>query len=83
MPTKFFYGQEQSSLQPAEVLQSSAPMPEHFTFSRFLPIISVGTQGSPTNSHTQESSNRGVPAPRLTCEQGSLTAIGSKNVGAM
>ena len=83
MPTKFFYGQEQSSLQPAEVLQSSVPLPQHFTFSRLLPRIHKDTQESPTDSHTQGSNNRGAPAPRLTCEQGSLTAVRSKNVGAM
>lgn len=39
MPTKFFYGQDQSSLQPAEVLQSSVPLPLHITYSKLLFII--------------------------------------------
>lgn len=82
MPTKFFYGQEQSSLQPAEVLQSSTPLPQRFTLSRFLLRIHVDTRESPTDSHTQGSNNQGAPAPGLTCEQGSLTAVRSKHVGA-
>lgn len=81
MPTKFFYGQEQSSLQPAEVLQSSIPLPQHFPFSRLSPRIRVDTGESPTNSHAQGRNNRGAPAPRLTCEQGSLTALRSKKPG--
>lgn len=84
MPTKFFYGHEHSSLQPAEVLQSSIPLPQHFNFSRFLPRIRVDARESPTNSHAWGSKNQGVPAPRLPCEQGSLAAVSSKkNLGAM
>lgn len=37
MPTKFFYGQEQNSLKPEEVFQTSILLPQHFTFSRLLP----------------------------------------------
>lgn len=77
MPTKFFYGQEQNSLKPEEVFQSSILLPQHFTFSRLLPQICMDTwERSP-----QGSNNQGVPAPRLTCEQGSVTAVRSKNVG--
>lgn len=43
MPTKFFYGQEQNSLKPEEVLQSSILLPQHFTFSRLLPRICMDT----------------------------------------
>lgn len=47
MPTKFFYGQDQSSLQPAEVLQSSLPLPQHITFSELLFTVRADIQKNP------------------------------------
>lgn len=61
MPTKFFYGQDQSSLQPAEVLQSSLPLPQHITFSELLFTVRADIQKKPTDSHMQGSAARTHP----------------------
>lgn len=54
MPTKFFYGQEQNSLKPKDIFQTSAfyVLPQHFTFSRLLPRNCTDTWESPTREVT-------------------------------